>query len=198
MSRFTLDAAARDALFLAARSTLNFSDEPVSMDTVRDVWDLIKWGPTAFNTVPLRLAAITSQEGRARVTQHAAAGNQAKVESAPLVLVAARDDRFHDHHALTGGSPDLAAKLEANPESRIRTAHTNAMLQIGYLIVGLRGAGLAVRPVGGFDRDALDADLFDDSTWRSELILLVGHPADDHGAGDRKGRITTDIAIKEF
>ncbi|WP_160297446.1 malonic semialdehyde reductase [Demequina flava] len=198
MSTFVLDADARATLFTDARSNVHFSDQPVSMDAVHDVWDLIKWGPTANNTVPLRLAAATSDDARARVLEHAAEGNRAKVEAAPLVLVAARDERFHDHFALTGGSETAAARFDSDPEARTRFAHTNAMLQTGYLIVGLRAAGLAVRPLGGFDRAGLDADMFADSPWRSEVILLVGYPTDEHGAGDRKGRIDSTLAVKEI
>lgn len=198
MSSFVLDAEARAALFTEARSNIHFDDRPVSMDTIREVWDLIKWGPTANNTVPLRVAAATSTDARARVLEHAAQGNRAKVESAPLVMIAARDERFHDHFDVTGGSESASARFDADPEARTRFSHSNSMLQTGYLIVGLRAAGLAVRPLGGFDRAGLDADIFADSSWRSEVLLLVGYPSEDHGAGERKGRIDSSAAIKEF
>ncbi|WP_062069885.1 malonic semialdehyde reductase [Demequina sediminicola] len=198
MSPFILDDDAREALFVGARSNLKFADRPVSMDTIIEVWDLIKWGPTANNTVPLRLVAATSDDARARISSHAAEGNRAKLKAAPLILVAARDERFHDHFAVTGGTETAAARFDADPEARTRFSHTNAMLQTGYLILGLRSAGLAVRPVGGFDRAGVDADVFADSPWRSEVLLLVGYPTDDHGAGDRKGRIDATAAIREI
>ncbi|WP_062076891.1 malonic semialdehyde reductase [Demequina globuliformis] len=198
MSPFILDDLALERLFTGARSNIRFADQPVTMDTITQVWDLIKWGPTANNTVPLRIAGATSPHARARVLAHAAEGNRAKVEAAPLVLIAARDERFHDHFGVTGGTDTAAARFEGDPEARTRFAHTNAMLQTGYLIVGLRAAGLAVRPLGGFNRAGLDADLFADSPWRSEVLLLVGYPTDDHGAGDRKGRIDAADAIKEI
>lgn len=198
MSTFILDDVARERLFTGARSNIHFADQPVSMETIAQVWDLIKWGPTANNTVPLRVVGATSADARATVTAHAAEGNRAKVEAAPLVLVAARDERFHDHFGVTGGTETAAARFESDPETRARFAHTNAMLQTGYLIVGLRAAGLAVRPLGGFDRAGLNADLFADSPWRSELLLLVGYPTEAHGAGERKGRIAADDAIKEI
>ncbi|WP_159449595.1 malonic semialdehyde reductase [Demequina sp. NBRC 110057] len=196
-TNFAIDAAARATLFTDARSALTFAERPVTMDTVREVWDLIKWGPTANNTVPLRVLAATSEPARTAVLDAAAAGNRDKVAAAPLVLVAARDERFHDTFEITGGSETAAARFEADPEARTRFSHTNTMLQTGYLILGLRAAGLAVRPVGGFDRAALDATLLADSSWSSELLLLVGYPADDHGAGDRKGRMGADVAVRE-
>ncbi|GMA36274.1 hypothetical protein GCM10025876_24780 [Demequina litorisediminis] len=183
-TNFAIDAAARAILFTDARSNLVFADRPVAMETVRDVWDLIKWGPTANNTVPLRVLAATSDTARAAVLDAAAAGNRDKIAAAPLVLVAARDERFHETFGITGGSETAAARFEADPETRTRFSHTNTMLQTGYLILGLRAAGLAVRPVGGFDRAALDAALFADASWRSEPASAGGSPR----AGARCGR----------
>ncbi|WP_416814996.1 malonic semialdehyde reductase [Demequina sp.] len=196
-TNFAIDAAARATLFTDARSNLVFADRPVAMETVREVWDLIKWGPTANNTVPLRVLAASSDTARAAVLDAAAAGNRDKIVAAPLVLVAARDERFHETFGITGGSETAAARFEADPEARTRFSHTNTMLQTGYLILGLRAAGLAVRPVGGFDRNTLDAALFADASWRSELLLLVGYPAQEHGAGERKGRMSADAAVRE-
>lgn len=197
-TKFAIDASARATLFTGARSNLVFADTPVDMAAVRDVWDLVKFGPTALNTVPLRLVAATSPDARARVISHAAEGNRRKLEGAPLILVAAGDTRFHDAWETTGGSASSFARFDANEASRAAMAHTNAMLQTGYLILGLRAAGLAVRPMGGFDRPAMDADLLAGTTWRSELLLAVGYPADDHGAGERQGRIDADEAIREL
>ncbi|WP_159449381.1 malonic semialdehyde reductase [Demequina sp. NBRC 110051] len=197
-TNFAIDAAARATLFTDARSALQWDERPVSMEVVREVWDLIKWGPTANNTVPLRVLAAASEDARAAVLGAAAAGNRDKVTAAPLVLVAARDERFHDAFGVTGGSESAAARFEADPEARTTFSHTNTMLQTGYLILGLRAAGLAVRPVGGFDRAALDSALLGDSSWRSELLLLVGYPAESHGAGERKGRMSADQAIREL
>lgn len=193
-----LDADARALLFLDARSNTNFADRPVHPDTVREVWELVKWGPTGNNTVPLRLLVAESDQARATVIENALEGNRAKLENAPLLVVAARDDRFHDAFETTGtGSPTMYDRLEADEAARTRMAHSGAMLQSGYFIVGLRAAGLAVRPYGGFDKAGMDAALFSGTSWKSEVVFAVGYPhALDHGAGERRGRLSAEQAVR--
>ncbi|GIG54786.1 malonic semialdehyde reductase [Demequina activiva] len=194
---FSLDDRARDALFTQARSSIRFADREVSVDTIREVWELIKWGPTGNNTVPMRLLVAQSPEARGAVIAHALEGNRAKLEKAPLLLVAARDERFHDTFDVTGGgSASTYERLESDPAKRASMSHAGAMLQTGYFIIGLRALGLAVRPYGGFDKAAMDQALLAGKSWRSEVLFGVGYPAaGDHGAGQRRGRLGADQAV---
>ena len=189
-------ALSPETLFLSARSNTRFSDEPVALDTIQAAYELARWAPTANNTVPLRLAIAESSQARSAIVARANDGNKAKLERAPLLLVVARDERFHDLFGVTEvGSEEARIRLEADTERRARSAHDNTLLQAGYLIVALRALGLAVRPYGGFDKDGLNADLLGGTSWKSEMLLGVGHPADDdHGAGPRKGRPTWEHA----
>ena len=194
---FSLDDRARAALFTEARSNVHFADREVTTETIRDVWELIKWGPTGNNTVPMRLVIAASVEARAAVIANALEGNRAKLENAPLLLVAARDERFHDTFTVTGGgSSSTYERLESDPDTRAAMSHAGALLQAGYLIIGLRAAGLAVRPYGGFDKAGMDDALLAGTSWRSEVLFGVGYPAaDDHGAGARRGRLGADQAV---
>lgn len=192
-----IDDDTQRRLYLQARSNTEFAEGDVPDDVIRKVFDLIKWGPTANNTSPLRVAIARSDAARAAVIDNALEGNRPKLSKAPLLLVVARDDRFHDHFAVTApGSEGSAERLEAAPERRTTMATTGSWLQTGYLIVGLRAAGLAARPYGGFDKAGLDAALFADNSWGSIALLGVGYPSDsDHGAGPRKGRISADVGV---
>ncbi|MFW2512993.1 malonic semialdehyde reductase [Demequina sp. SO4-13] len=197
-STFLLDADARSLLFLDARSNVNFAAQPVPVEVVSEVWELVKWGPTGNNTVPLRLLVAESKEARAAVIANALEGNRAKLAQAPLLVVAAHDERFHDTFHVTGaGTSSTYERLEADADRRASMAHSGAMLQAGYLILGLRAAGLAVRPYGGFDKAGMDAALFGESSWRSEVLFGIGYPhEDDHGAGERRGRLGADQAVR--
>ncbi|KJY33039.1 malonic semialdehyde reductase, partial [Streptomyces katrae] len=53
-----LDAAAQDLLFREARTANSFSDEPVTDEQVQAIYDLVKYGPTAFNGTPLRITLV--------------------------------------------------------------------------------------------------------------------------------------------
>lgn len=188
---FAIDVAAQRALFTDARSPLRFSAAPVPVDTVRAVYDLIKWGPTGNNAMPMRLAFAQSEESRSVVVASASSANQARLDAAPLLLIAASDADYHElSHVTAPGIDGLRDRLHADPESRRAKAHDNTWLQVGYLIVGLRAAGLAVRPMGGFDRRSVTEALFAGTGWNAELILAIGYPVADgeHGAGERKPR----------
>ncbi len=65
-------------------------------------------------------------------------------------------------------------------EVRAKMSRDNAFLQAGYLIVGLRAAGLHVGPMTGFDAAGVDAELFADSPWRSIIVANVGTAPADH------------------
>ena len=71
----------------------------------------------------------------------------------------------------------LADALEGQPEQRESMARTNALIQAGYLIVGLRAAGLAAGPMGGMDAEGIDAEFFAENGWKSLLVVNVGHLA---------------------
>ncbi|WP_062463113.1 malonic semialdehyde reductase [Demequina soli] len=196
---FSLDEDARAALFTAARSAVAFDDREVDPEIVVRAWDLAKFGPTSNNTQPLRVVVARSEAARAAVIDAAMPFNKPRLAQAPLILVAAHDDRFHDHHEIWApGAPELGARFEANPEMRASLAHSGAMLALGYLVIALRAEGLALRPYGGFDKAALDASLMPEG-WRSEVILGVGYPtAGDDQSGDRRGRIPAEIGIREL
>lgn len=78
-----LDPAAQDLLFREARTSNTFTDEPVTDEQVQAIYDLVKYGPTAFNQSPLRITLVRSTEARERLVKHMAEGNQPKTSTAP-------------------------------------------------------------------------------------------------------------------
>lgn len=199
VSSLVLDGAHQHLLFLDARSNTTFAERSVPPSLIRDVYDLVKWAPTAGNSSPLRLAIASSDEARAAVITHAKETNRPKLTRAPLLLVVARDERYHDSPHLAALPAEVRATLDADHADRTRRSHDNTLLQSAYLVIGLRAAGLAARPYGGFDKEGLDAALFGETSWRSELLLGVGYPAtDDHGAGPRKPRLSAEVATRTF
>jgi 3-hydroxypropanoate dehydrogenase len=180
-----LDSDAQDLLFRSARTANSFSDEPVTDDQVRAIYELVKWAPTAMNTQPLRVTLIRSPEARERLLRHLAEGNRAKTASAPLVAVLAADTGFHEHlPALLPYTENPQAHF-ADDAAREQVARFNATLQAGYFLLGVRAAGLAAGPMGGFDAAGLDAELFPDGRLRSFLVVNIGRP----GANARMGRL---------
>ncbi|SED70519.1 malonic semialdehyde reductase [Ruania alba] len=163
-----------DLLFREARSVREFSDAEVPDETIAAVYDLIKWGPTAMNCSPMRLLLVRSAEARERLCPHMAEGNRERVAEAPLSIVVAFDPVFYerlDH--LVPHVPGIGEKVGGDAAAAEAMARTNALLQAGYLIVGLRAAGLATGPMNGMDAEGIDAEFFAESGWRSFMVINV-------------------------
>ena len=186
----------QDLLFREARTANAFTDEPVSEEQVRAIYDLVKWAPTALNAQPLRVLLVPQGEARERLLQHMAPGNREKTASAPLVAVLAADVDFHEQ--LPRVFPHFAGARDsfaADERGRVETARFNAALQAGYFLLGVRAAGLAAGPMGGYDADGIDADLLAGTGWRSVLVVNLGHPA-QNAWRDRLPRLDFDEVVR--
>ncbi|MEV7118613.1 malonic semialdehyde reductase [Kitasatospora griseola] len=175
-----LDAAAQDLLFREARTANTFSDEPVGDEQIQAIYELVKFGPTAFNQQPLRIVLVRSEEGRARLVQHMAEGNQAKTSTAPLVAILAADNEFHE---------ELPTQLPHFPQAkdmffsersvRESSATLNGALQAAYFIIGVRAAGLAAGPMTGYDAAGINKEFFADGEHSVLAVVNIGKPGED-------------------
>ncbi|MGA5819028.1 malonic semialdehyde reductase [Kitasatospora sp. NPDC094028] len=175
-----LDAAAQDLLFREAHTANTFTDEPVSEEQVQAIYNLIKFGPTAFNQSPLRIVLVRSAEGRARLVQHMSDGNKAKTEAAPLVAILAADNEFHEElPTLFPHFPQAKDVFFSERAVRERAASLNASLQSAYFIIGIRAAGLAAGPMTGFDAEGINKEFFGDGEHSVLTVVNIGKPAED-------------------
>ncbi len=175
-----LDRAAQDLLFRAARTANAFTDEPVGDEQVRAIHDLVRYGPTAMNAQPLRVLLLRSAAARARLLPYVSAGNRDKTAGAPLTAVLAADVDWHDRlPELFPHRPGARDWFTGDPAGREAQARFNAALQIGYLLVGVRAAGLAAGPMAGFDAAAVEREFFPDRRHRVLLLMNIGRPAPD-------------------
>ncbi|MEH1031477.1 malonic semialdehyde reductase [Micromonospora profundi] len=174
-----LDRAAQDLLFRAARTANTFTDEPVTDAQVAAIHDLIRYGPTAYNGQPLRILLLRSPESRARLLPYVSGANRAKTASAPLLAVLAADVDFHERLPELFPHRPQARDWLADRAARVEQARFNATLQIGYLLVGVRAAGLAAGPMAGFDAAGVTREFFPGGRHEVLLLLSVGHPGPD-------------------
>ncbi|MEU8550042.1 malonic semialdehyde reductase [Streptomyces roseoverticillatus] len=187
-SALRLDTAAQDLLFRQAHSTHAFTGEPVTDETVRAVYDLVKYGPTAFNQQPLRVVLIRSPEARRKLVGHMARGNREKTARAPLTAVLAGDRDFHTElPAQFPALPEAATRFYADPGVRERSALFNGGLQVAYFIMGIRAAGLAAGPMSGFDAAGINKEFFAEGAHFVLAVVNIGRPAEDvrHSRGPR-------------
>ncbi|WP_328942774.1 malonic semialdehyde reductase [Streptomyces sp. NBC_00250] len=174
-----LDAAAQDLLFREARTANTFTDEPVTDEQVQAIYDLVKYGPTAFNQTPLRITLVRSPEARERLVKHMAEGNQPKTAAAPLVAILSADNEFHEElPALLPHFPQAKDMFFAERPVREQSAVLNAALQAAYFIVGVRAAGLAAGPMTGLDFAGLQKE-FLDADHTPLMVVNIGKPGED-------------------
>jgi len=179
LSALALPLEAQDLLFREARTANAFTDEPVTDEQLRAVYDLAKWGPTAMNSQPLRIVVVRSPEARARLVEQMSEGNRGKTAAAPVVAVLAADHDFHDEFHKTFPVFPGARDAYADEAARIGAAHLSAGLQIGYFIIGVRAAGLAAGPMGGFDAAGVAREFFPDGRHQPLLVVNIGQPSDE-------------------
>lgn len=191
-----------DLLFYNARTHNKWRDQPVSDETLRKLYDALRWAPTAANSNPARFVFIRSKEAKERLRPALAPGNVEKTMAAPVTVIIAYDLLFFEkmpklfpHNT---GMRDLYAK---NPQLVETTARRNSSLQGAYMILAARALGLDCGPMSGFDNAKLDEiffragqecegceqEFFPEGHVRSNFLCNLGYgdPAGLHPRGPR-------------
>jgi nitroreductase len=170
-----LDNKSLDQIFRNARTFSAFSDKPVTDDTIHALYDLLKWGPTAFNSQPARYVFVRSPEAKQKLAPALSAGNRDKTLIAPLTVIVAVDTRFHDQ--LTSQFPAYDAKplFDSTPALIEPTIQRNGSLQGAYLIVAARALGLDAGPMSGFNADLVNQAFFSDGRWKANFLVNLGY-----------------------
>ena len=156
-----LNDEALDQLFRAARTHNAWLDKPVSDDTLRQVYDLMKWGPTSANSCPARFVFLRSQQAKERLRPSLAPGNVEKTMTAPVTAIIAYDLLFYEKlPRLFPHSPAMRNLFAGNPQLVEVTAMRNSSLQGAYLMLAARATGLDCGPMSGFDNARVDEEFF--------------------------------------
>src|SRR6202049_590335 len=157
----TIDDSALDKLFREARTYRTWQSRPVADQTLRDLYDLLKWAPTSANAAPARFAFLRSKESKERLRPALAPLNVAKTMTAPVTVIVGYDLRFYESlPKLFPHNPGMAKLFENNPEMVETTAKRNSSLQGAYLIMAARALGLDCGPMSGFDHTKVDEEFF--------------------------------------
>ncbi|MGK3647307.1 malonic semialdehyde reductase [Pseudarthrobacter enclensis] len=190
-----IDSAAVDAIFAQARTANTFTGE-VTEEQAQAIYELTKFGPTAFNSQPLRVTYVRSDEARATLVDTLSRGNRAKTASAPLVAILSYDtDWAGKWDDFLPGYNAPKAMYDADPALAASTGNNNAHLQAGYFILAVRSLGLAAGPMTGADFDAIDAVFFPAGDQKSFLVVNIGQPGEE-AWGEAKPKFAYDEAVR--
>ncbi|CUX36915.1 Putative malonic semialdehyde reductase RutE [Agrobacterium deltaense Zutra 3/1] len=170
-----LDDKALAALFTAARTHNGWSDKPVGDETLRELYDLTKMGPTSANCSPGRFVFVRSQEAKEKLRPALSSGNLEKTMAAPVTVIAAIDREFYEKLPMLFPHADARSWFTSSPAVAEETAFRNATLQAGYLILAARSLGLDTGAMSGFDKGKVDTAFFAGTTWKSNFLINLGY-----------------------
>lgn len=191
-----LDNAALEQIFLSARTFNTFTQEDIPDAVIMELYELMKWGPTAMNCQAGHFVIVKSQEAKQRLAPALLPGNRDKSLAAPATVIVATDTRFHENLASQfPANPNAASMYESNAELRRVTAFRNSSLQGAYLILAARMLGLDCGPMSGFNNQAVDAEFFPDGRYQSNFLVNIGF-GDPSGNRPRGPRLPFGQAVE--
>src|SRR3954449_1529797 len=145
-----LNDKALDVLFREARTHNAWLDKPVSDDTLHELYDLLKWGPTSANSSPARFAFLRTPAAKQRLVPALSPGNVQKVLTAPVTVIVAYDTKFYQKMPqLFPHNPKMGDLFAGEPDLAMVTARRNSSLQGAYLMMAARSLGLDCGPLSG-------------------------------------------------
>ena len=189
-----LPDASLDQIFRTARTHNELGGE-VSDDTLRQLYDLAKWGPTSANMTPARLVFVKSAEAKAKLEPALDEGNRAKTMAAPVTVIVAHDEDFHEKLPYLFPHTDAKSWFDGPREGRRAAAFRNGSLQGAYVILAARALGLDTGPMSGFDNAKVDQAFFAGTAIKSNFLINLGH-GDTAKLFPRSPRLSFDEAAR--
>ena len=190
------DTASLDILFRNARTHNGWDNRPVSDAELREIYELMKWGPTSANCSPLRIVFLKTPEAKARLLPAMSAGNQDKTRTAPVTAILAYDIEFYENlPRLFPHAPEARSWFAGNAANIEATAFRNSSLQGAYFMLAARALGLDCGPMSGFDAAKVNAAFFADGKFKVNFMGNLGH-GDATKLFGRSPRMAFDEACK--
>lgn len=190
-----LDPTALEKLFLQARTHNAWLNKPVTDAQLKQIYDLMKWGPTSANCSPARIVFAKSAAEKEKLLACMGAGNVDKTKAAPITAIVGMDMAFYDKLPQLFPHADAKSWFVGNQPLIEATAFRNSSLQGGYFIMAARAASLDCGPMSGFDSDKINATFFAGTTIKANFVCNLGY-GDPGKLFDRSPRLSFEEACK--
>jgi 3-hydroxypropanoate dehydrogenase len=171
----TISSDALDQVFREARTHSAWLPARVPLETLREVYDLARWGPTSANSSPARFVFLESEAAKARLLPALAPGNVEKTKAAPVTVIVAWDTEFYEKLPRLFPRADMRSYFVGKQPLIDETALRNGSLQGGYFILAARSVGLDCGPMSGFDAAKVNAEFFPDGKWKANFLCNLGY-----------------------
>ncbi|HJV51547.1 MAG TPA: malonic semialdehyde reductase [Noviherbaspirillum sp.] len=183
-----LNETALNTLFLEARTQNGWRDQPVTDEQLRQIYDLMKWGPTSANCTPARIVFVKSPQAKEKLLACMNPGNIEKTKAAPVTAIIGMDMAFYEKlPRLFPHNPDARSWFAGNQQAIESTAMRNSSLQGGYFILAARALGLDCAPMSGFNAEKINEAFFAGTSIKANFVCSLGYgdPAKVHARGPR-------------
>ncbi|WP_343698363.1 malonic semialdehyde reductase [Caulobacter sp.] len=174
-----LETAALAQLFTEARTRNGWKPDSIPEDVLRELYDLVKFGPTAANATPARFIYVSSPEAKAKLAALSSGSNAPKILAAPVTVIVGYDLDFPETLPKLFPHAPGAKDWFNDPVAKEWGALRNSSLQGGYFILAARALGLDVGPMSGFDNAGVDAAFFAGTNIKSNFIASIGYGTDE-------------------
>lgn len=190
-----LSPEAINQLFNTHRTVNHFTDQEVTDEDLKKIYDLTKMGPTAFNSQTLRITYLRSEQSRARLVPLLTEGNREKTEKAPVTAILSFDTNWSDKfEQFNPRAAALASMFKDNEQMRHGAGETSAKIAAGYFILATRAVGLAAGPMTGADFASINQEFFPNDDRRAFLVVNLGYGIEP--TYDRNPRFAFDEAAE--
>lgn len=176
MDSIMLNESALHTLFLDARTHNGWRDQPVADAQLRQIYELMKWGPTSANCTPARIVFVTSAQAKEKLLACMNEGNIEKTRTAPVTAIIGMDLEFYEKlPQLFPHNPDARSWFAGNRQAIDSTAMRNSSLQGGYFILAARAVGLDCAPMSGFNAEKVNEAFFAGTSVRVNFVCGLGY-----------------------
>jgi 3-hydroxypropanoate dehydrogenase len=187
--------AALGQILLNARTHSAWRPEPVSVELLKEVYELARMGPTSANSSPGRFLFLTTPEAKERLVPALSPTNVDKTRNAPVNVIVAMDSEFYNHLPKLFPQRDMKGAFSSSPAFIEETMMRNGSLQGAYFILAARALGLDCGPMSGFDKEKVNKEFFPDGKWKANFLCNLGY-GDAGKLFPRNPRLDFDEACK--
>lgn len=174
-SQARVSGSALDRIFREARTYTAWRPEGVPVETLKQIYDLARLGPTSANSTPGRFLFLTSPAAKERLVPALMPGNIDKTRKAPVTVIVAWDTEFYEKLPMLFPQSDMRTIFASTPDLAHETAFRNSSLEGGYFILAARALGLDCGPMSGFDAAKVNAEFFPDGKWKVNFLCNLGY-----------------------
>ncbi len=160
------------------KSSVNFSNEIITDDEIKQIVEASKWAPSSRNNQPWRIIAVTNKSKKfPNLIEALSEGNQVWAKNSGLILIFSTNE----------------LENELNPKTflDIGFAGQNAMLMSTEL-------QLETHPIGGWDEDKVKKLLLIPSKSKVAFLLVIGKKGNEKKLSKNENNRTRNNIEKDF